>query len=192
MVCNVNIDNGAGLAGRSKDRTTSFDSLSENFNAQLPPFVQAMMPFVLTARYGTTECLAAFQLLLPWAVTCYVICGPIHSTVCRSGVDKADVETFRTLLWRLDTAKQAASFNEQKHAAYIKIEYLYLQYTNGLRKGLSGNGLHSSFYYGNFLDFGDLTQFAGKELWPSFLSQVAVVYQQPIYDMQKRFMSSIK
>ena len=116
----------------------------------------------------------------------------MHSSVCSSGIDKADVETFRTLLRRLDTAKQASSFNEQKLAAYIKTEYLYLQYTSGLRKGLNGNGLHSSFYYGNFLDFGDPSESAGKELWPPFLSQVVVEYQQPIFEMQKRFLSSVK
>lgn len=33
---------------------------------------------------------------------------------------------------------------------------------------------------------------AGRELWPSFLSKVAAEYQQPIFEMQKRFLSSVK
>ncbi|KAL0020211.1 hypothetical protein WJX77_002937 [Trebouxia sp. C0004] len=34
--------------GRSKDHVTHFGSFSPGFNAQLPPFVQAQIPFVLT------------------------------------------------------------------------------------------------------------------------------------------------
>ena len=117
------------------------------------------------------------SLLSPCTLTWHHTCAPLSFEVCRSNLDKADVETATTLLWRLDTAKQAASLNEQNCTAYVNVEYLYLQYTNGLRKGLSGNGLHSSFHYGIFLDFGDLTQFVGKELWPSLLSQESAYCQ---------------
>ena len=50
LICMSGIDSDAGLAGRSKDGHATFDSLSDGFNAQLPTFVLAMMPFVLTAR----------------------------------------------------------------------------------------------------------------------------------------------
>lgn len=42
------------------------------------------------------------------------------------------------------------------------------------------------------LNFANLNQFAGKELWPSFLSRVLMAYQQPIFETQKRYLSSVK
>ncbi|KAL3157329.1 hypothetical protein ABBQ32_011813 [Trebouxia sp. C0010 RCD-2024] len=57
---------------------------------------------------------------------------------------------------------------------------------------LNAKGLHSSFYYPDFREFGDMEESAGRELWPSFLSKVAAEYQQPIFEMQKRFLSSVK
>ncbi|DBA87860.1 TPA: hypothetical protein ACH3X1_004855 [Trebouxia sp. C0004] len=77
-------------------------------------------------------------------------------------------------------------YNEQRQIAYINMEYCYLQYCCGLSKSLSASGTHSSFLYDNFRDCGDPVQFAGKELWPKFLSQVIMVLQKPMYDMQKR------
>ncbi|KAL3136965.1 hypothetical protein ABBQ32_006567 [Trebouxia sp. C0010 RCD-2024] len=44
-------------------------------------------------------------------------------SVCRSGIDRADVEASRSMLWRLETSKQVAAFNEQKRTAYINLEY---------------------------------------------------------------------
>ncbi|KAL3157327.1 hypothetical protein ABBQ32_011811 [Trebouxia sp. C0010 RCD-2024] len=96
------------------------------------------------------------------------------------------------MLWRLETSKQVAPFNEQKRTAYINLEYCYMQYCYGLRKGLNAKGLHSAFHYPDFREFGDMEEFAGRELWPAFLSKVSVEYQQPIYEMQKRFLSSVK
>lgn len=47
--------------------------------------------------------------------------------VCRSGIDKADVEAFRSMLWRVPAAQQAAMYNEQRQIAYVNVEYCYVQ-----------------------------------------------------------------
>lgn len=116
---------------------------------------------------------------------CNIVC------VCSFGIDKGDVEASRSLLWRLDTAKQVASFNEQKQTAYVHLEYCYLHYMDGGAKGLSSNGLHSSFQHPDSKPFSIVEKFASNDLWPAFLSKASVEYQ-PVYDMQKRFLATIQ
>lgn len=151
-----------------------FDSLGAHFNSQLPPFVLAMNPFVLTERYGIAPIIVLHR--IPGADAAVTSTDETVS-VCRCGIDRADVEASRSMFWRLDTDKQVASFNEQKRTAYINLEYCYMQYCYGFRKGLNAKGRHSSFHFSGFREFGDMEEFAGRELWPAYLSKVAVEYQ---------------
>ena len=115
--------------------------------------------------------------------------------VCRSDIDKADVEAFRSMLWRAPAAQQASMWNEQRQIAYVNMEYCYLQYCCGLGKSVSASGTQLSFHYDEIMDFGDPVQSAGKEVWPKCLSRVIMgcaYSRSPNMTVQKRFPSSMR
>lgn len=85
--------------------------------------------------------------------------------------------TSRTLIWKLEAARQATSFNEQKHAAYLEMEYDYLQF-NSLVKARSEDKV-SALEIENFGAFEDPYAYNGHTLYPNFLTKVVVAYQQP-------------
>ena len=111
---------------------------------------------------------------------------------CRSGIDKADMDMFMTLLWRLETSKQAAMYNEARVASFLNLEYMYLQYSSSFSRSLNMPGVvRSAVKFDNFGDIADPYFADVQELYPSFLSKVTTAVQQPIFDVQKQFMSTL-
>ena len=114
----------------------------------------------------------------------------ILTAYCRSGIDKADIVTSRTLIWKLEAARQATSFNEQKHAAYLELEYDYLHFNSSLVKARSDDKV-SALEIENFGAYEDPYAYNGHTLYPQFLTKVMMAYQQPIFNAQKRFLSTL-
>lgn len=96
-----------------------------------------------------------------------------------------------SLLTKLEASRQAASYNEQRVAAHVNIEYCYLHYHSAFHKGISEKGALCSIHCEDFGEYGDPILIGSKNLYPNTLAMVMAAYQKPIADAQKEFMTTL-
>lgn len=77
------------------------------------------------------------------------MCLQVLLPPCRSGIDKADMDIFMTLLWRLQATKQAAVHSEARVASFVNLVYMFLQNCSLFDMFLR-LGVRSAVEYDNF------------------------------------------